>query len=400
MNVQEKRRLRKIAIMEAALDVWSDDEFCNTSLATLSKHLGMTKPALYRYFKNKEDLLDSMAGYVQELETAWIGTLIEKLNSISEERRLHCFIEWFAMGLKKGYRYAQFDSFNTLRCNTMTRKQRFAQAEGLKEAVGTSLDTLNLVMMYCFFFWGWHEMLHIQQERSDREKIDLVLDLVQHGLGTGNFMVPSAQKDHEVQAQVDRLKRTIQEEPVIMAVTGVVQEKGFSGITLEKIAESAGMSKSTLYNYFENKDQMLTKSLNTIVKQYIELHRALLSEKDSFEEKLLTHLELQSSFFPKKPQAFIVMKQFVGKGVISKLDRPVYQPGFLTFMDEGIKADKLKPCFSAIEYQVIFSFFIFLERVIFESGEYGSQARELPDWLELLTHGTQESERKETSRSK
>ncbi len=398
MKVEEKRKLKKIAIMEAALEVWSCSDFSNTSLTTLATHLGMTKPALYRYFSSKEDLLDSLTVYVHELESVWINSLIDKIRQVPDEEKLRSFIAGFAEGLQLGSKYAQFDSFNTLRLNSLTRKQRFAEAEGLKEAVGQPREVLNLVMMYCFFFWGWHEMLHIQKKRSEKEKIDLILELVNAGLATEDFIVPSYKRDHEIQQHVERLRSTFQEEPVVRAVSRVVQEKGFTGVTLEMIAEKAGMSKSTLYNYFENKDQMLTKSLNTIVKQYIDLHRMLLSEKECFEEKLLTHLELQSSFFPRKPQAFIVMKQFVGKGVLSKLDRPALQPGFLSFMEEGIKENKLKPCFSPIEYQVIFSFFIFLERVIFEDGETVSSTRELPDWLSMLTHGAASVIRKETSR--
>jgi AcrR family transcriptional regulator len=52
--------MTKDDIISAAFRVWGDALFCKTSLSALAAELGCTKPALYRHFRNKEDILDEM----------------------------------------------------------------------------------------------------------------------------------------------------------------------------------------------------------------------------------------------------------------------------------------------------------------------------------------------------
>ena len=56
----DKREIKTQLIIDTAFKVWGDNFFYNTSLSSLSDALGMTKPALYRYFKNKDAILLAM----------------------------------------------------------------------------------------------------------------------------------------------------------------------------------------------------------------------------------------------------------------------------------------------------------------------------------------------------
>ena len=88
MKVQEKRKKKKNSIMEAALDVWSREDFRKTSLSALSAELKMTKQALYRYFSSKEDLISSINSYINERYTQGNSQLIEQLENTAPRKRL------------------------------------------------------------------------------------------------------------------------------------------------------------------------------------------------------------------------------------------------------------------------------------------------------------------------
>ncbi|MCK5674296.1 MAG: helix-turn-helix transcriptional regulator, partial [Spirochaetales bacterium] len=55
-----KRELKTQLIIDTAFKVWGEDSFYNTSLSTLAEAMGLTKPAIYRYFKNKDAILQAM----------------------------------------------------------------------------------------------------------------------------------------------------------------------------------------------------------------------------------------------------------------------------------------------------------------------------------------------------
>ena len=91
---------------------------------------------------------------------------------------------------------------------------------------------------------------------------------------------------------------------------------------------------------------MLTQTTNTLVKEYMQYHSQLLSRGKRFEEKLILHLEMQFIMFPRKPQAFMILKQFMSPEVFLKVERPALYPGFLEFLKDGLNENKLKPVLS------------------------------------------------------
>jgi AcrR family transcriptional regulator len=54
-QADEKQR----AIQEAAIDRFSENGFAGTSMADIAAAAGMSRPALYQYFRNKEDIFAS-----------------------------------------------------------------------------------------------------------------------------------------------------------------------------------------------------------------------------------------------------------------------------------------------------------------------------------------------------
>ncbi len=390
MSIEEKRKQKKTAIMEAALEVWARDDYATTSLSALGEHLQITKQALYRYFRNKDELLDSMSEYVETLELDWFNKMTRKLYTLPQDERIRSFIESLSKAASTGSaqsRYIRFDSFNTLRRDKLSQRHLISRISGIREALDIPENILHLIMMFCLFLWGWHETRHIQKKRTNREKVDLIMEIIETGLATEHFALPVEESGLSISGEMESLRRKMHQNNLIQSVNMVIQERGFQGVTLEQIAEKAGISKSTLYNYFKNKDEMLTQTTNILVKEYIQYHSQLLSARDKFEDKLLVHLEMQYILFPKKPQAFIILKQFMSPGIFARVERPLLYPGFLDFLQKGLEEGKLKPLMTPHEYQMVFSFFIFIERVICKNEDEAHPTRNIIKWLRLLAYG-------------
>jgi len=389
MKVSEKRKLKKIAIMETALEVWARDNFHNTSLSSLETPLGMTKQALYRYFSGKEDLLDSIQDYISSINAEMNRELIEKLEILPREKRIRYYLEHHSRFFRTHPYYIRFDSYTIMKTGEFNPRFEPGQMANLETLLGLSGKELHLLLLYANFMWGWHETDHLRIKRTEKQKTDLIIELLENGLGTDSFHPPEVGIHLQNDPEYQEYRKSVECDNLFQSVSGAIQEQGFDGVTLENIAEKAGISKSTLYNYFRNKDEMLTKTINLLVREYMTFHTRLLNRYGTFEEKLLAHLELQCATFPDKPQSFIIMKQFMGRNVLDKIDKPVDDPDFLHFLEEGLKENKLKNLLSPLEYQMIFSFFIFIEKVIYRLESSEDFTPQMIQWLRLLARGIQ-----------
>lgn len=61
----EYKEEAKKRIVEAGLEVMYEKGYCKTTMEDIAKRLNVSKPALYRYFKNKDELVIESANYLQ-----------------------------------------------------------------------------------------------------------------------------------------------------------------------------------------------------------------------------------------------------------------------------------------------------------------------------------------------
>lgn len=64
---EEKNRLKRNSILHAAAQCFNSSGFHGTSMDDIAERLGVTKPALYRYVKNKHEVLDACFGLVMDM---------------------------------------------------------------------------------------------------------------------------------------------------------------------------------------------------------------------------------------------------------------------------------------------------------------------------------------------
>lgn len=77
-------------------------------------------------------------------------------------------------------------------------------------------------------------------------------------------------------------RRRKEERPgdIVAAALQVFSEKGFAGARIEEIAKRAGVSKGTLYLYFETKEEMFRAVVREVVAPNVETVRAVFEAAD------------------------------------------------------------------------------------------------------------------------
>lgn len=90
---EEGREAKRLAILRAAARIFAERGYHTTSVADVAEALGVSKPFLYYYLKNKEDIL---------FECSRIAT--EQLHAVLEEVRSHRGTGWERLRLLfRGY---------------------------------------------------------------------------------------------------------------------------------------------------------------------------------------------------------------------------------------------------------------------------------------------------------
>ena len=155
-----------------------------------------------------------------------------------------------------------------------------------------------------------------------------------------------------------RHKDEKKEQAVVAAAITLINERGFSEVSIAKIAKEAGVSPATIYIYYENKEDMLNKiyiSLKT------EMSEALLRGVDTqgnIETGTKQMLRNIYQFALAKPGHFAFCEQFANSPLIEKITmeeamssfRPVREV-FERGVTRGILKDIPFEVISAFSYQ-------------------------------------------------
>ena len=115
--------------------------------------------------------------------------------------------------------------------------------------------------------------------------------------------------------------RSIQE-----AAMKVIGRKGVAAASMQEIADEAGISKGTIYTYFQNQQELLERTAEFIFAELKDRVVASFEAPTPFPEQLRTMLRVQFEFFHQHKdflRAFGAMS--AGDEKCARLTKPVYQ---------------------------------------------------------------------------
>lgn len=301
----KREKLTRERIINGAFHAWGRTHFADTSLNAVARHLGVTKPAVYRYFRSKEEVMDALR---EDFARRMLAEVVEPMGGVDPadpQEFLHSYIQHvLQFYVNHPYHYS-FLIQVLLLGTALERRQEFRELARRREALLSTVAPDGMARRHIQRIAMYWTTDHLRRDPAtgaidaspvfDPEGRTLgdhrrraVVEQTTHRLCTG--FLPRDHRPVDL-AHVERTAWLLPEEMpeadrVFSAIEDVVQEKGYAGATVEHIAERIGITKSSLYHYFRNRDDMLVQMILRDQLHFAGLARVRLHQLEHPEEQL------------------------------------------------------------------------------------------------------------------
>jgi AcrR family transcriptional regulator len=323
----EKRQQKRTEIIETAFRVWGESSFRSTSLASVAAAMGLSKTALYRYFGGKQELLEAMEEYFIALYGELCDRVTEERRDESMEGAFEAYNNRFVRFFAEHGEYLRFAQIHFLKkpeigdlflSVTFSRNQDFFPAAALEREFGWRLVQIPTVTRFVFGVSNFllavnhfNEVGCTPFRMGVDELLEKNLHIVLQGMAEGPARDRKIPDFKAVEEACTISREDLPEtDRIFRAVSEVVAEDGLWNTTVEKIAGRLGMTKSSLYFHFENRDQMLWKLID---RERHHLGRVVLEKaagRDGFEEQLYGYMVLFLRYVWGRPEFLATMNWF------------------------------------------------------------------------------------------
>jgi AcrR family transcriptional regulator len=266
-------------IIDAAFRVWGREFYRTTSLSGLAAELGVSKTALYRHYKNKQELLDDMYGAFLDVYAGFIrgdfegtaGTqgFVERCAGMTRmliefyARNRDYFVfavvkvygDWEAVNIRQGLLLRGID------ISRLTPSGEQALPENWSQAL--QMSTATLILWTAYFYKDGCGTAEAPGEEAVRELVDSAEKIIIRGLGFDRARVEGLCFDALETLAARRLPPEEPGEEILRAVGEAVAEAGPWEVSMEMVARRLGLSKSSLYAHFKNKRDMIRRFFMT-----------------------------------------------------------------------------------------------------------------------------------------
>ncbi|MCL2441333.1 MAG: TetR/AcrR family transcriptional regulator [Treponema sp.] len=313
--------MTKKEIIDAAFRVWGRNFYRKTSLSQLARELGVSKPALYRHFENKQALTTAMAEHFMEDFADSIKADFDKALKAKDADEGISFIissisDYFARNA-----YALIFSLINIYARNLDKN---TIVQRLKER-NVDLDALQIIIMkkyagnpvlirlifatLTFFMSHYHKTRKTMETPLTEEEIKSITmnicKTIESGLGysAGSIM----HNFDELELLIKKMKLNAEPEPFFKAVAEAVAEAGPWEVSMEMVAKKIGLSKSSLYGHFKNKKDMLRRLFVTEFKRIIEFARQGINLSANTAEQLYLGIFSIAVYLRSRPEILIAM---------------------------------------------------------------------------------------------
>lgn len=273
--------LCKERIIETAFKVWGEECYRTRSLTEVAKALGVSKAALYRHFKDKDELIEALyrdfySRFIPLMEEL---RLIFQACSSPKERFVTFGLHLARYFIRKGvdFGFLLFVVMNgqkpewtipaQLRQRAITFEDFFLLSEAEKEELIYRFTLIfSTVSFYCglYYLKQWYAL-----EGGEGLFLEFIEGVLRRGLGldareTEAALVSFGETEGRTETSVSGCE-TGQgfeagqgaQQSLIAAIAAAVAERGPWEASMSYVAERSGLSKSGLYAHFASKEAML-----------------------------------------------------------------------------------------------------------------------------------------------
>ncbi|MGL4981699.1 MAG: TetR/AcrR family transcriptional regulator [Treponemataceae bacterium] len=296
-------------IIKATLSLYTDSALDDISLSRIVKTIGVTKACIYRHFSSKEDLLFCVEQYFFDK----LYDFFSQFNYISNDNKDTAQII-FMFFLKN----------QDLLCYAI---YRLCVAESFEKDIYVALKErgVSLIMgdndysVYLhddFFKKKYLQFLYnlftsstlLLESKKSLSNVDTdilcnrVVDFVFHGWWMLKDIPPHRRSELQFKAEVVSKEIPVRDK-VYDALAALIKEKGFTGVTVDLLAQKLCLARSSLYSYFTKKDEAL---VNLVVQEIAVIESLLLkrfADLDDLSEMVYVHIFTVLSYLQSNPSS-------------------------------------------------------------------------------------------------
>jgi AcrR family transcriptional regulator len=314
--------MTKNEILKTAYKVWGREFYLNTSLSHVARELKVCKAALYRHFRNKNALLEAMTRHFFDDFAAFIQADYEKatktedknegafilIRSITEyyARNVNYFI--FSMTILNDHK---LDSFNMLEELCIRGIDMDYFHDSIKKEY--AIDKLVMRMIFTtltFYMANFHNieasLTNPPDEAAISKIIDMISVIIEKGLGYAGTEIKFVNYE-ELENSIMGRVNTIDDDPLLKAVASAVAEAGPWDASMEQVARRSGLSKSSLYSHFKNKQDMLRQLFMTESMRIIDFAQSQIKQSEIPQEQLYLGIFSVAEYLRSKPDILVAL---------------------------------------------------------------------------------------------
>ena len=311
-------------IIKAALKVWGRDLYRTTSLSQVAQELGVSKPALYRHFSNKDALLDAMYTFFYDDFAGFMKNGYE--NALNAGDCHESFLIWIrAIGEyyvrnRETLLFSLVQVYNnrnkeTLRTEFELRGINFAHPAfrgSLTMPYPSKMQLTMATLLSCVAQFHHHDRENMGLPIEGTLQEDLVNKIVS---GIEDRVIKGLNLDAQrvmamnYETLEERVTGTVYEDTetnaLLRAVAAAVAEAGPWNASMEMVAQRSGLSKSGLYAHFKNKQDMLTQLFITEFSTMANFAKAQIENTSVFEEQLYVTIVSIVDYLRSRPEILL-----------------------------------------------------------------------------------------------
>jgi AcrR family transcriptional regulator len=250
---------RRRRILEVAAKRFASRGFDGVTMAEIAEAVGITAPALYRYFQGKQDLLEAATGgFMPQLCTA-----LETVPTDDPQARYLALVAVGAVVLDEpdvAATYARERARLLVRRDGREAERRFARLlVRATNPVGSSAEIEARIVGAIGVFYslavGHHRLGRPTLEQFVAQSLDRLLSGVLADLGTETLPVPEG--DEWVIVRPSRQR-------ILDASITEFRRRGFAAASIAEIGSSAGVGPTNVYRYYSSKEEVLVDLVDQV----------------------------------------------------------------------------------------------------------------------------------------
>ncbi len=178
---------------------------------------------------------------------------------------------------------------------------------------------------------------------------------------------------------------------IAAAALEVLRQYGYAGMTIERVAEQAGISKGSVYNYFGNKEELISFVFERIVEPAVQEAERIVAQTTGAVEKLEAMIRMMLEHFSEQRSLFDFLfhdpavREICMSSRRTKHDLAAQR--FETILHQGIEEGIFRPHDVRTAAEMLFGAVIFLIERQLELGELRSTDQMVRQVLDVFLHG-------------